>query len=258
MNSILFEINHSVATITLNRPDKSNAISRELLEDFVTALLEVEKNPHLRVLIIRGAGEKVFCAGADLKERMEMTEKDVFHFLDRFRFACEVIESISIPVIAAMNGDAYGGGLEIALSCDLRVLSSQALIGLTETKLGIIPGAGGTQRLSRLIGLSKAKQLIFTGSRINAEKAYSLDIANEVYPQADFISKLDGLVGQILSSAPLAVKAAKKAIEEGFSLPLEDALSLERECYLSTLHTKDRNEALLAFKEKRQPVFKGE
>lgn len=254
----LLTIKDNIATITLNRPESSNAVSRELLGSLLKHLEEVSTNASIRVLFLEGAGEKVFCAGADLKERVGMTEKEVIHFLDQFRYTCTFLENLPFSTVAVLNGDAYGGGLEIALCCDLRLMATEAKIGLTETKLGIIPGAGGTQRLSRLIGVSRAMELIFTARRIDAEKALQLGIVNSITSKSELVALKDSYAGEISSSAPIAVRMAKKAIKNGFTQDLSFALDMERACYLQTIKTKDRNEALAAFKEKRKPNFIGE
>jgi len=206
-------IENHIATITLNRPEASNAVSKELLSSFLNHLQEVFNQTSLRALFIEGSGEKVFCAGADLKERASMSEKDVLHFLDQFKFTCSFLENLPIPTIAVLNGDAYGGGLEIALCCDMRLMANEAKIGLTETKLGIIPGAGGTQRLSRLIGVSRAMELIFTARRIEAEKAYQLGIVNSIHPRSEIQIAKSSLAEEIFSSAPIAVRMAKNRFE---------------------------------------------
>ncbi len=254
----LLTIQDHIATITLNRPESSNAVSRELLGSFLKHLQEVSTNASIRILFLEGAGEKVFCAGADLKERADMTEKEVIQFLVQFRFTCTFLENLPFPTVAVLKGDAYGGGLEIALSCDLRLMANEAKIGLTETKLGIIPGAGGTQRLSRLIGVSRAMELIFTARRIEGEKALQLGIVNSIMNRAELPALKSIYAEEISSSAPVAVRMAKKAIKSGFNQDMNLALDMERACYLQTLKTKDRNEALAAFKEKRKPNFIGE
>lgn len=254
----LLTIENHVATITLNRPEASNAVSKEMLSSFLKHLQEVSMNNSFRVLFIVGAGEKVFCAGADLKERAGMTEKEVIQFLDLFKYTCNYLESLLIPTIAILNGDAYGGGLEIALCCDMRLMANEAKIGLTETKLGIIPGAGGTQRLSRLIGISRAMELIFTARRIDSLKAFELGIVNIKIDRVELSSLKQSYAEEISSSAPIAVRMAKKAIKNGIGQDMNLALDIERACYLQTLKTKDRDEALAAFKEKRKPNFIGE
>lgn len=257
MNTILTIENH-IATITFNRPESSNAVSRDLLSSFLKHLQEVSENSSIRLLFLQGAGNKVFCAGADLKERATMSEKEVIQFLDLFRYTCNFLENLPFPTIALLNGDAYGGGLEIALSCDLRLMANESSIGLTETKLGIIPGAGGTQRLSRLVGMSRAMELIFTARRINAEKALQLGLVNAITDRTNIPTLTQSYAEEISSSAPIAVRMAKKAIKNGFAQDLNLALDIERACYLQTIKTKDRNEALAAFREKRKPIFTGE
>lgn len=257
MTTIL-TIEKHIATITFNRPEASNAVSRDLLNSFLKNLQEISNNNSVRVLFLQGAGEKVFCAGADLKERSTMTEKEVIQFLDMFRYTCSYLENLPIPTVCVLNGDAYGGGLEIALCCDLRLMAKEAKIGLTETKLGIIPGAGGTQRLSRLIGVSRAMELIFSARRISSESALQLGIVNAVTDKSNLSILTESYAEEISSSAPIAVRMAKKAIKNGSTQDLNIALDMERACYLQTLKTKDRNEALTAFKEKRKPNFIGE
>ncbi|MCE9499123.1 MAG: enoyl-CoA hydratase/isomerase family protein [Leptospira sp.] len=251
-------IENHIATIELNQPEKRNAISRALLRSLQENLLEVEGVQNLRALILTGTGDKAFCAGADLKERLSMTHEEVIEFLNSLRGTLRLIEKFRIPTIAAMNGDAYGGGLELALCCDFRIVANHILIGLTETGLGIIPGAGGTQRLSRLIGISKAKEMIFTAKKIDAGTALICGLANSMSMQAFLRADSLKFAEQIAASAPIAVALAKQAIDEGFGEEMETALDIERKLYLRTLDTKDRKEALVAFQEKRKPEFRGE
>ncbi|WCL50115.1 enoyl-CoA hydratase-related protein [Leptospira sp. GIMC2001] len=250
-----------IGILRLQSPATRNAISRELLRqlDIIIRELDLSKpKDQPRVLIITGEGNTAFCAGADLKERATMTEAEVWSFLGKFREFLANIERLPFPTIAGINGVALGGGLEIALACDLRAISTSALIGLPETKLGIIPGAGGTQRLSRLIGANRAKEIIFTGRKISATEANLLGLVNRVLPEENFAETLLSFAEEISSSAPISLRAAKRAIQEGLNLDLEKGLDLEQECYSLTLKTKDREEALLAFREKRKPVFRGE
>lgn len=254
----ILEIENNFAKIILNRIEKSNSISKLLLNEFYQNLKLVKQNPKINLLIIKGSGEKVFSAGADLKERLNMSQSEVIQFLDLFQETCFLIESLEIPTISEMNGSAFGGGLEIALCTDLRYLKEGSEIGLTETKLGIIPGAGGTQRLTRLIGESKSKELIFTGRRISSSKAKELGIVNDIFSNESFEKEIKKITEEILSSAPIAVKLSKQAIQNGLKTNLQNGISIERECYLKTLETKDRLEALKAFSEKRKPNFIGE
>ncbi|MCB1178612.1 MAG: enoyl-CoA hydratase/isomerase family protein [Leptospiraceae bacterium] len=259
MEEIKLDIsNDGIATLTFNRPQKSNSISRALLNSFQINLQKVFDSEKLRVLIIKGEGEKAFCAGADLEERKSMSEEDIFSFLDQFRDTLLLLEEIPIPTISAINGAAFGGGLEIALACDIRLMKSDVFIGLTETKLGIIPGAGGTQRLSRIAGISNALSLIYRGKKMNAEEALKYGVVNEVFEASEYFEKVKEFINEIISSAPIAVRLARKAIRKGYFENLQKALDTERDFYKETLKTKDRLEALNAFKEKRKPDFKGE
>jgi methylglutaconyl-CoA hydratase len=252
------EIENNLATIILNRAEKSNSIGKILLSELNENLNQAKQNKKLRLLVLKGSGEKVFSAGADLKERIAMSKEEIIQFLDLFRETCFLLQNLKIPTIAAMNGSAFGGGLELSLCTDLRFLQEGAEIGLTETKLGIIPGAGGTQRLTRLIGESKTKELIFTARRIDAKKAKELGIVNDTFPKEKFHQELKKVSDEILSSAPIAVSLAKQTIELGLKTDLEKGISIERESYLKTLETEDRLEALKAFSEKRKPIFRGE
>lgn len=248
---------NGIKTITLERSEKSNAINRSLLDELNTAFKNRSQN-EVHCIVLTGSGGKVFCAGADLEERQDMSYIEIISFLDKFRETLKYIEEQELPVIALMNGSAFGGGLELALACDIRLGREDSLVGLTETKLGIIPGAGGTQRLSRLIGISKTKDLIFRAVRITGIEAFQYGILNKVFSQDSFTEDSKKYIEQIMSSAPLALRYSKRAIDAGFELTIEEGLDVERGEYLKTLETKDRVEALNAFKEKRIPIFKGE
>ena len=242
---------------TINGESRRNAISRALAVELESAIARVGASRETRVVVLTGAGDKAFCAGADLKERATMSEADVRHFLEKLRVTLRLVETSDCVFIAAINGLALGGGTEIALACDRRVASSSAELGLTEVKLGIIPGGGGTQRLSRLIGPGRAKDLILTGRRVSAQEAFSLGLVNRVAEPSAVVSTACALAESIVENAPVAVSTAKHAIDEGLDLALEDALRLEHHKYETVLKTEDRLEALAAFVEKRKPVFKG-
>ena len=243
-------------TLCLNRPEARNAISTQMLAELETAI-ETCADGSVRCLIITGQGP-AFCAGADLKERAGMTPEVVRGFLERTGLLFRKIERLPLPVIAALNGSALGGGLELALCCDLRIASEEAMLGLTETSLGIIPGAGGTQRLSRAIGLERAREMIFCASRISGREAAACGLILEAVPAHAVRERALGLAHAIARNAPIAIREAKRAINDGYDLNLEDGLRLEREAYEITIPTRDRTEALNAFREKRSPEFRGE
>ncbi|WP_176753049.1 enoyl-CoA hydratase-related protein [Tenuibacillus multivorans] len=244
--------------IKLNRPEAANAFSRQLLRDFHHAIDEAERHQQLRAMIIMAEGEKAFCAGADLKERSTMTQDEVVETVAEIGKIVSRVESIEIPTIAAINGAAFGGGLELTLGCDIRIASDNAKMGLTETSLAIIPGAGGTQRLARLIGLSKAKYYILTAKRFDSFEGKEIGLIEEVVPLNELQSKAFEIAQQIASNGPVGVKMAKQAIDQGFDQDIKAGLAIERKSYMKTIPTTDRLEALQAFKEKRKPNFKGE
>lgn len=244
-----------IAVVTLDRPEAANALSLQLLEELNVVLDELGTNPLLSCLVLTGSGEKAFCAGADLKERRGMTDEQVIETVRLIGATASKIASLKMPTIAAVNGAAFGGGLEFALACDLRVLANHAKVGLTETALAIIPGAGGTQRLTRLVGLGKAKQLIYTAKAVDAREALEIGLAEAVGDSA--IETAIQIAEKIAQNGPLALRLAKQAIDEGFGRELEQGLHIEHMCYQETLHTEDRIEGLNAFKEKRKPAYKG-
>jgi len=256
----LEEARPGVSFLSLNRPKAKNAISLRLLKEFRECLDAVQFDKNVRVLIVRSSTQGSFCAGADLAERRTMSQLQVDKFLSDLRAALGKLENLPMPTIAAIDGPALGGGLELALTCDLRVAgNSVTKIGLPETKLGIIPGAGGTQRLTRLLGLAKAKNLIFTGRALAANEALDYGVVDYVSAENESASdRALRLAEEISVNAPLALRAAKQAISRAPELALEPGLDFERASYEVLLKSKDRVEALEAFKEKRAPVFKGE
>lgn len=247
-----------IVTLSLNRPDAANALSTQLLYELKQTLYEIKYNPAVRVVIITGVGEQAFCAGADLKERANMEPNEVRKTVNLIRLVVNKIEALPQPVIAAVNGVALGGGTEIALACDIRIASDNAKFGLTETSLGIIPGAGGTQRLPRLIGKGRAKELIFTARRIDAKEAEAIGLVEYAVPYDKLINKAFELAKQIAKNGPIAVRQAKLAIDKGYDADLNTGLAIEQSAYEITIPTKDRLEGLKAFKEKRPPIYKGE
>mgnify|MGYP002679778499 CR=1 FL=1 len=246
-----------IGIMTLNRPEQANSLSALMLEEINQIIQEIKHDESIRCLLITGAGSKVFCAGADLKERRLMTEAEAKGAVLSIQQTFIEIESIPVPVIAVINGHALGGGLELALACDLRIARAGARLGLPETGLAIIPGAGGTQRLPRLIGLGKAKELIFTGASLQAEEAIQIGLIEHISladsPMNDAIS----LAKQIIKNGPLALKEAKQAIQSSLDHDLHTGLTKEYEAYLRLIETEDRMEGLQAFQEKRTPQYRG-
>ncbi|NOY91273.1 MAG: enoyl-CoA hydratase [Deltaproteobacteria bacterium] len=243
---------------TLDRPDRMNALSRAAVYRLGELARELATDPDVRVVVLTGAGDRAFCAGADLKERTGMGEQDVRDFLGLYRAVFDAIARCPKPVVAAINGVAFGGGLELALACDLRIMAHDARVGLTEVSLAIIPGAGGTQRLTRLLGEAKAKELILLARKLDAQEALALGVVGRVAPVGT--SVLDAALewlAPLAEAAPIAVSAALEAIDSAFDLPLDAGLLHERRCYERTLSSEDRLEALAAFHAKRKPVYRG-
>lgn len=247
-----------IAIVTLNRPEAANAFSRQMLYDFQDALSDLKSDANVRVVILTGSGEKAFCAGADLKERRGMTNSEVKQAVRLIGKTINEVENLPQPVIAAINGVAFGGGLELALACDLRVGALEAKLGLTETSLAIIPGAGGTQRLPRLIGLGKAKELIFTAKRLTAEEAVKVGILEYVCPLSELLKQALELASSMVKNGPLALVQAKIAINRGMEVDLATGLKIEELAYDALIPTEDRLEGLKAFAEKRAPLYKGQ
>lgn len=248
---------HGIATITLNRPEAANAFSLQMLYDFHEVLHDIKFNKEVRVVILTSAGASVFCAGADLKERATMDEQQVRRTVALIRSNVNDVENLPQPVICALNGSAFGGGLELALACDIRIAQTNALLGLTETSLAIIPGAGGTQRLPRLIGAGKAKELIYTARRINALEAERIGLVEYMVPIERLLDEAQKLALEMVGNGPLAMQQAKYAINNGLEVDLHTGLALEQKAYEVLIPTKDRIEGLTAFKEKRKPNYKG-
>lgn len=234
-----------------------NSLSLAMLSALHAALDEIAFDPAVRCVIVTGAGDKAFCAGADLKERAGMDPAQVRRCVAQIRGVMDKLENLPMPTIAAVNGAALGGGTELALACDLRVVAETAKMGLTETSLAIIPGAGGTQRLPRLIGRAKAKELIFTARRIDAAECLAVGLANRVVASAALLDAARSFAAEIGKNGPVALKAAKRAIDRGMEMDLGNALVFESTCYEMTIPTEDRIEGLTAFREKRKPVYKG-
>jgi enoyl-CoA hydratase/carnithine racemase len=252
-----------ILILTLNRPEAMNCFNFDLLAALSDTIREANFDMSLRCIVITGAGgedpkKASFSTGADLKERRTLSADQVRRFIFTIRNTFTAVEQVRVPVIAAINGFAFGGGMELALACDLRIASSNVIMGLTETSLAIIPGAGGTQRLPRIVGIAKAKELIFTARRIDAKTALEIGLVNRVVEPAELMPAALELAREIAKNGPISVAQAKFAMNCGMEASLGVALPLESKAYEVTIPTKDRLEALAAFAEKRKPVFKGE
>lgn len=237
---------------------RRNSLSMAMLAEGAGHLARVAADRSVRVVVLTGQGTKAFCAGADLKERARMSEAEVGGFHRSVRAFMDGLEALPQPVVAAINGAALGGGLELALACDLRVVAEGAEVGLPEVGLGIIPGAGGTQRLPRLVGVGRAKELILTGRRVGAAEALAMGLASAVAPAERLWEEALALALRVARNAPVSLRQAKRAVVEGLHLPMSEALDLENRLYQDCLPTRDRQEALRAFAEKRPPIFTGE
>ncbi len=254
---IIQEKQNNIALLKLNRPESRNALSSALLKELAKNIEKLKLDKDIRAVIITGIGDKAFCAGADLKERLGMSDEETLAFLTLIQGTFQSIAELPMPVIAAINGDAFGGGLELALACDIRVAAHAAIMGLTECGLGIIPGAGGTQRLPRIIGVAKACELIFTAQKLNTESALNIGlISHRTQPGVSALEIAQNCARAITSNAPLAVRAAKKALV-GSQKDLIAGLHDEFQAYQEILGTQDRQEGLRAFADKRKPQFSG-
>jgi enoyl-CoA hydratase/carnithine racemase len=257
-NPIRVERRGGVEVWTIDRPDRMNSLSRETLLELGRLTRAALVDDAVRAIILTGQGDRVFCAGADLKERQKMTENDIRAQVDLYRSELGPLDRSPKPVIAAINGAALGGGLELALVCDLRVAASNATLGLPETSLGIIPGAGGTQRLPRVVGEARAKEMILLGRRLTAEEALEWGLVNRVVPVGSrLVDDVIAWIEPISDGAPLAQAAALEAIDRASDTTLELGLELEKVSYGKVLVSADRREALAAFAAKRKPNFLG-
>ncbi len=256
--TVLKEIEQGICVVTLNRPSRLNSMNGALVDQLRITFEEIETEKDVRVVILTAAGDRSFCVGADLKERKTMSDAEVSERIKSYKDAFGAITSLGKPVICAINGFAFGGGLEIALACDFRMASDTAVMGLTETHLGIIPAAGGTQRLARLVGPTVAKELIFGAVKMTAQEAKERGIISRVSKAEDLLSDAKVWAKRLAMAAPIALAQAKKAIDEGIELPLDAAIDLEALCYYTLIPTKDRIEGLHAFAEKRAPQWSGD
>jgi enoyl-CoA hydratase len=256
MSLIVLERRDAIAIIRLNRPEKFNALSLAMLEELRDLFKQLETQSDLRAVILTGSGE-AFCAGTDINELAGLDQNGARAASERGQAVCSQIEDCAVPVIAAINGIAAGGGCELALACHLRVASTNAQFTLPETKLGVIPGYGGTQRLPRETGYGRALEVMLTGQALSAKQGYQFGLVNQVTDPADVLTAAESLANHISKLAPLAVRACLKAVTRGLELSLQEGLSLEAELFASLFATDDMREGTSAFLEKRTPVFKG-
>ncbi len=251
MNFITYEQEGFVGVITINRPKALNALNSEVLKE-LNATLDAVDLENTRALVLTGAGEKSFVAGADIAEMSTLTKAEGEAFGKIGNDVFRKIETFPIPVIAAVNGFALGGGCEIAMSCDIRLCSDTAIFGQPEVGLGITPGFGGTQRLARLIPVGKAKEIIYGAVNIKADEAYRLGLVNFVYPLEELLPAAKKLAAKIAKNAPIAVRACKQAINEGLELDMDQAIVLEEKLFGSCFESEDQREGMQAFLEKRK------
>jgi len=254
---MLYHVEDGIAVITFNRPTAMNALNAGLLVEFSCALSNVMADEDIRVLLLTGSGEKAFVAGADINELATFNALQAKFFSQKGQAAIGALQALAIPVIAAVNGYALGGGAEMALACDFIYASENAMFGLPEIKLGLIPGFGGTQRLPRLIGACMAKEMIFTGKMISAEKAQRLGIVNKVCSAETLLQEARKTATQIASRGKVSLRAAKQAVNRGLDTDLETACHIESDAFALCMASADGREGTTAFLEKRKPIFKG-
>lgn len=253
---VAWQIEDGVAVITINHPPV-NALNRRVMQELDQCLDEIAADPNARALIVTGAGEKAFVAGADISEFPSLTGEVGEKMSAAGQAVLDKLEALAIPTIAAINGFALGGGCELALACDIRVAAENARLGQPEVNLGVIPGYGGTQRLARVVGPGKAKELIFTGEHITAAEAYRIGLVDRLVPVGQALAEAKNLAQTILKKGPLAIRAAKKAINQGLDLPLKEGLKVEARLFGELCNSEDQKEGAKAFLEKRPAQFKG-
>ena len=254
-NTVLLEVKDGIGYLTINRPAALNALSSEVLTDLNLALEQIENSEDIRIVIVSGQGDKAFVAGADIKEMDQMTPIQAHEYMTYANDTFTRLSELTQPTIAVLNGYALGGGLELALSTDIRIGFEKTMVGFPEVGLGIIPGFAGTQRMSRLIGTSKTKELIYTARIVKGNEAYDLGILNKLVPAEELLSSAEELAKSIMKNAPLAVEKAKHVIQGGSELPLQNAIRLETEAEALLFSTEDKVEGMRAFVEKRKAVF---
>jgi enoyl-CoA hydratase len=255
--TLKYETTDGIALITLNRPKALNAINRMMLQELAQVLAQAEEDENVRIVILTGAEEKAFAAGADITEFQHLSPLEALHSSQAFQAAFDRIERLKKPIIAAVNGFCLGAGCELALACDMIFASDRARFGQPEVNLGFIPGGGGTQRLSRLLGKARAKELIYTGEMIDAQEANRIGLVNKVFPAAELMTAAKKLAQQVTNKGAVAIELAKKVIDEGYEADLTSGLALEAQAFALCFGTEDKTEGVTAFLEKRPPQFRG-
>lgn len=256
-NTLLTDREGTVVVLTLNRPEKLNALSAELLGELDVALAALSGDDTISCAVLTGAGEKAFAAGADIAAMLELSTDQARHFSELGHRVCARIERAPFPVIGAVNGFALGGGCELALACDFLYAADNAKLGQPEVNLGLIPGFGGTQRLARRVGSGRARELCYTGDAIGAEEALRIGLVNAVVPRAELMTKVKEVAGKIAKKGRVAVAQCKRVIFSGEDIPLDNANALETQAFAMLFGTKDRREGMSAFLEKRAATFTG-
>ena len=254
--TLLYEKADGIATVTINRPESLNALNNQVYSDLNDLFGEIEKDDEVRVVILTGSGEKAFVAGSDITEMAPKSSLEIVPFVEIARLASDRIYNLSKPVIAAIHGYALGGGCELTMCCDLRIASEKARFGQPEVSVGVIPGAGGTQRLARLIGMTRAKELIYTGDMIDANTALSYGLVNKVVPVEDLMNEAREMAKKLLTKSSAILALAKAAVTDGAGMSLPDGLSYETQCFARCFATEDQKEGMNAFIEKRKAEFK--
>ncbi len=254
---VRLQVEEGIAIVTIDNPSALNALNAPTLTQLDQVFDKLAADPEVKAIIITGGGEKSFVAGADITEFLQVKGKEAVAFMARGQRIFDKIEAFDRPVVAAVNGFALGGGNELAMSCDIRIAAENAVFGQPEVTLGLIPGYGGTQRLPRLVGPGKAKEMIYADERINAQEAFRIGLVERVVPKGQAVEEAKKLLKKIITKGPVAIKMAKKAINEGLEMSLRAGLDLEASCQGVCFGTEDKDEGAKAFLEKRKANFKG-